>query len=85
MWITPEDGRRYQTLTHAIEASLNAKGGRASGEVVEVEDLAAFLEWMSLAREVAPSLQPFVERSSPGALQNFSYSQMMRYFRYLRF
>lgn len=84
MWSSPEDGARYWELTHAIQAALNAREGQRSREVVRTEELAAFLEWMGLAREAAPSLQPFIETSSPHALQRFSYFQMTRYFRYLR-
>jgi len=84
MWSSPEDGTRYWQLTRAIQAALTAREGPRSLEVVQPEELAAFLEWMALAREAAPSLRPFIETSSPQALQRFSYFQMTRYFRYLR-
>src|SRR5437763_15655179 len=84
MWTTPEDGNRYRELTHALQACVDARTGPWSLEVVRPEDLADFLEWMGLASEAAPSLQPFVETSAPDVLQRFSYFQMTRYFRYLR-
>jgi len=83
MWSSPEDGARYWELTRTIQAAVHGREGPRSLEMVRTEDLAAFLEWMCLAREVAPSLQPFIETSSPHALQRFSYFQMTRYFRYL--
>jgi hypothetical protein len=83
MWTSPEDGERYRELSRAIHATLKANDGQGKRERVKPEELAAFLEWLGLAREVAPTLRPFVEASSPHALERFSYLQMLLYFRYL--
>lgn len=83
MWTSPEDGERYRELTRTIQATLKGHDNGGNRERVKPEELATFLEWLGLAREVAPTLRPFVEASSPHALERFSYFQMLLYFRYL--
>lgn len=84
MWNATEDGERYCELTREIVATLERTTGAQSLAQVEVEDLAAYLEWFELAREAAPSLQPFIDKSSPDALSSFTYHQMTQDFTWLR-
>jgi hypothetical protein len=84
MWITPEDAPRYQELTQALQTRLSEQATQCAEETVVPDDLALYLEWLELAREAAPSIRPFIDKSSPFALGTFSYSDMENDFRWLR-
>ena len=84
MWTSAEDGARYFALTREIIAALARRAGPQNLAQVEVADLATYLEWFELAREVAPTLKPFAERSSPNSLGDYSYRDLTRDFVKLR-
>lgn len=83
MWITPEDAPRYQELTRLLVSTLHKDRGPQRDERVAPEDLALYLEWLELAREVAPSLRPFIDKSSPYLLGKLTYSDLEHDFRWL--
>ena len=84
MWITPEDAPRYQELTQVLQVRLSEQAAQGAEELVIPDDLALYLEWLELAREAAPSIRPFIDKSSPFALGTFSYSELESDFRWLR-
>jgi len=84
VWTSTDDGARYRELTRDILATMARRAGAQSLAQVEVEDLAAYLEWFELAREAAPTLRPFILKSAPDALEHFTYRQMKKDFAWLR-
>jgi hypothetical protein len=83
MWTTTEDAQRYQGLTDALQTLLALTPGPLAERRVSPEHLALYLEWMGLAREAAPSVRPFLDKSSPYSLFTLSYRQMGSDFRWL--
>jgi hypothetical protein len=84
MWTTTDDARRYDELTRALAAVVERDAPARGEEHVDLKDLALYLEWLELAREVATSLRPFIDKSSPYPLPALSYRQLAHDFRQLR-
>src|SRR5437899_3018229 len=84
MWISPEDAPRYKELTDTLQRLLSQQASQQSEESVVPDDLALYLEWLELAREAAPCIRPFIDKSSPFALGTFSYGELESDFRWLR-
>src|SRR5205814_1610973 len=83
MWITPEDAPRYQELTRVLEGVLHKDRAAQRDERVAPEELALYLEWLELAREGAPCIRPFIDKSSPYLLGKLTYSDLEHDFRWL--
>jgi hypothetical protein len=84
MWTTSEDVSRFQSLDRALHDMLVHKENTCSEQRVAPEDLALYLEWLELAREVSTKITPFADKSSPFTLKSLSYGQMARDFHWLR-
>ena len=84
MWLTPDDAPRYQELTETLQSLLAQQVPQQGELIVLADDLAVYLEWLELAREAAPSIRPFIDKSSPFALGTFSYNELERDFCWLR-
>ena len=76
MWMTTEDGQRYRELSGALQQILREHCPGEGEQPVSPEDLCIYLEWFELAREGAPSIRPFIDRSSPHMLRSLSYQQL---------
>lgn len=84
MWITPEDEPRYEELTATLQTLLARQAPQQNEQPVDPYDLALYLEWLELAREAAPSLRPFIDKSCPFLLRSVSYQQLANDFRWLK-
>jgi hypothetical protein len=84
MWITPDDAPRYQELTETLLTLFAQQVPQQAEQPVVTDDLALYLEWLELAREAAPCIRPFIDKSSPFAFQTFSYRELENDFRWLR-
>jgi hypothetical protein len=84
MWTDSEDARRYEELTLALMTVTARHTPAGEQEPVTPGDLALYLEWLELAREAAPTIRPFIDKSSPFALRALSYGQLARDFQLLR-
>jgi hypothetical protein len=80
------DARHYAEPTRRVRDMLRETRARRPAGRVAPEDMALYLEWLTLAREASPALAPFVHCTSPyvtlrwGAL---SYRQMASDFHWL--
>jgi hypothetical protein len=84
MWMAPEDAHRYQELAGFLEGILREDAVLRGEQRVDPEDLALYLEWLELAREMAANVRPFIDKSSPFALSTLTYRQMQSDFRWLQ-
>jgi hypothetical protein len=83
MWTTAEDARRYGELTELLRARTEQDERGRAHERVDADDLALYLEWLGLARDVASNVTAFLDKSCPHTLRGLTYGQMASDFRWL--